>query len=112
MENEIEKISMVRFAEGGESSIEDVVVREFPLTIILNNQELVTMLCSPKDLNYLTVGFLVSEGLLSSKDEIKKITVDKQRGIVRLETREENAAANELVFKRFITSGCGRGASF
>ena len=89
-----------------------MVAREFPLTIILNNQELVTLLCSPKDLNYLAIGFLFSEGLLESKDEIKKIIVDDQRGVVRVETKDDKALANELIFKRLITSGCGRGASF
>ena len=112
MENDIETIPILRLTEEGRSNIEDVVAREFPLTIILNNQELVTLLCSPKDLNYLAIGFLFSEGLLGSKDEIRKITVDDQRGIVRVETNEDNVLANELVFKRFITSGCGRGASF
>ncbi len=112
MDNEIEKIPILRITEEGKSNIEDVVAREFPLTIILNNQELVTLLCSPKDLKYLAIGFLFSEGLLEGKDEIKKIIVDDQRGVVRVETDEDKAMANELVFKRFITSGCGRGASF
>jgi len=112
MENEIERIPILRLTEESRNSIEDVVAREFPLTIILNDQELVTLLCSPKDLRYLAIGFLFSEGLLSSKDEIKKIIIDEQRGVARVETKEGNALANELVFKRFITSGCGRGASF
>jgi FdhD protein len=112
MENEIEKIPIVRLTEtGGSNTEDDIVAREFPLTIILNNQELVTLLCSPSDFNYLAIGFLFSEGLLDSKDEIKKITVDDQRGIVRLETEEEKISTDE-VFRRFITSGCGRGATF
>jgi FdhD protein len=112
MENEIEKVSIFRVTEEGKSALEDVVAREFPLTIILNNQELVTLLCSPQDLKYLAVGFLFSEGLLNGKDEIKKITVDEQRGVARVDTTEDTALANELTFKRFIASGCGRGASF
>ena len=112
MENEVAKIPVLRLTGESSSKIEDVVARESPLTIILNNQELVTLLCSPKDLGYLAIGFLFSEGLLSSKDEIKKMMVDDQRGVVRVETEEDKALANELVFKRFITSGCGRGASF
>ena len=112
MENETEKIPILRLTEEGRSNIEDIVAREFPLTIVLNNQELVTLLCSPTDLNYLAIGFLVSEGLLRDKDEIKKIMVDDHRGVVRVETEDDKALANELVFKRFITSGCGRGASF
>ncbi len=112
MDSEIEKISILRVTEQGRSETEDVVVREFPLTIILNNEELVTLLCSPKDLNYLAIGFLFSEGLLESKEEIKKITVDDQRGVVRVETNKDKALAKELIFKRLITSGCGKGASF
>ncbi len=110
--DEVEHISILRLTEESRSTMDDVVAKEFPLTIIFNNQELVTLLCSPKDLKYLAIGFLFSEGLLNDKDEIKKITVDEQRGIVRVENGEEDALANELVFKRFITSGCGRGASF
>ena len=112
MENEIEKIPIWRLTEESRSNIEDVVAREFPLTIILNNQELVTLLCSPNDLKYLAIGFLFSEGLLTGKDEIKKIIVDDQRGVVRVETKDDNALANEFVFKRLVTSGCGRGVSF
>jgi FdhD protein len=112
MENEIERVSILRFTEEDASNIEDVVAREFPLTIILNNQELVTLLCSPKDLKYLAIGFLSSEGLIRSKEEIKKVLIDEQRGVVRVETREDKSPDSEIIFKRFITSGCGRGASF
>jgi len=112
MDSEIEKINVLRLTEDGRESIEDIVVREFPVTIILNNEELVTMLCSPKNLDYLTVGFLFSEGLLENRDEIKNVLVDENRGIVRVNTIEEKDFDNDFMFKRMITSGCGRGASF
>jgi len=112
MENEVVKIPVLRLTGESSSKIEDIVAREFPLTIILNNRELVTLLCSPKDLGYLAIGFLFSEGLLRSKVEIQKIMVDDQRGVARVETEGDDVLADELVFKRFITSGCGRGASF
>ncbi|MFC1934905.1 formate dehydrogenase accessory sulfurtransferase FdhD [Chloroflexota bacterium] len=108
----VEKLHIRRVAGRGEQDIEDVVIKELPLTIILNNKELVTLLCTPADLKYLAIGFLFSEGLLGSKDEIKKVTVDDQRGVVRVETGGDNEPAGELAFKRFITSGCGRGSSF
>ncbi len=69
------------------------------------------MLCSPKDLKYVTLGFLSSKGLIRNKDEIKKITVDDRSGVVRMETEQDKGSASELLFKRLITSGCGRGAS-
>lgn len=112
MDSEIRKVPVLRLTEEGQTEIEDVVAREFPLTIILNNQELVTLLCSPKDLEYLAVGFLFSEGLIESKEEIKKVFIDATRGVARVEIKGESALAGEMVFKRFITSGCGRGASF
>jgi len=112
MDNEIEKFPILKFTEGGSSSIEDEVVRESPLTIILNNQELATLLCSPTNLRYLAIGFLFSEGLLKSKDEIKKIIADDRWGVVRVETEGDEELASDALFKRFITSGCGRGASF
>ena len=108
----IEKFPILRVTEQGRSEEEDIITAEFALTIILNNQELVTLLCSPADLKYLAIGFLSSEGLLKSKDEIKKIVVDDQRGVVRVETEEDKGLASQLLFKRLITSGCGRGASF
>jgi FdhD protein len=108
----VERVPILRLTEVGKSSVDDVVVREFPLTIILNNEELVTLLCSPKNIDYLAVGFLSSEGLLKGKDDIKKITVDDRRGVVRVETEAEDKQVSELLFKRIITSGCGRGASF
>ncbi len=112
MTDSTEVVQIKRITREGSNDIEDILTREIPLTIILNNQELVTLLCSPSDLKYLAVGFLSSEGLLKGKDDIKKVLVDDQRGIVRVETGEDIDLANELLFKRMITSGCGRGASF
>jgi len=108
----IERFPILRITEQGRSQSQDTITKEFPLTIILNNQELVTLLCSPTDLKYLAIGFLSFEGLVKSKDEIKKIIVDDQRGVVRVETEEDKGLASQLLFKRLITSGCGRGASF
>ncbi len=107
-----EKFPVLRVTKEGESNIEEVVAREFPLTLILNNQELVTILCSPMDLKYLATGFLFSEGLLNSKDEIKKMTVDDQKGVVRLETVEDKGFAQDVLSKRMLTSGCGAGTTF
>ncbi|MFC1998232.1 formate dehydrogenase accessory sulfurtransferase FdhD [Chloroflexota bacterium] len=107
----VEKLNLQRFSHDGVEDIEDVVIKEAPITIILNNQELVTLLCSPVDLKYLAVGYLFSEGLLNDKNDIKKVAVDEDKGIVRVETVDELQPEGELMFKRLITSGCGRGAS-
>jgi FdhD protein len=110
--DETRGFNILRITEEATREIEDVVAREFPLTIILDNQELVTMLCTPKDLKYLAIGFLSSEGLIRQKGDIRKIILDDRRGVVRVETEGEKEEATELIFKRLITSGCGSGAAF
>src|SRR3972149_1897177 len=107
--NETRTIPVLQLTEEGRNRLEDVVARETPVTIVFNNQELVTLLSSPNDLNYLAVGFLFSEGLIKNKKDIEKLLVDDQKGVVRVETSEDTALAGESVFKRIITSGCGRG---
>jgi FdhD protein len=112
MMNNIEKLPIQYITKEGKGNAEDMVAKEFPLTVILNNQELVTLLCSPTDLEYLAIGFLFAEGLVRNKDEIKNITVDAQRGVARVVTKEIMEFTHELLFKRLITSACGRGAAF
>jgi len=108
----VERFPIQCVTEEGKRDTEDIVTKELPLTIIVNNEELVTMLCSPSDLDSLAIGFLFSEGLLKNKDEIKKITVDVQRGVVRVQTKPDSKLAGELSFKPLIASGGGKGASF
>ncbi len=109
--DEIVRTSVRRFKDDELQDYEDFVAREYPLTIILNDQELVTLLCTPSKLKQLAVGFLYSEGLLQSGDEIRNLTVDEPRGIARVST-DTGQVDSETMHKRFITSGCGRGASF
>ena len=109
--NEIERFPVSRFTPDGRRRVEETVAREFPLTIVLNDQELVTLLCSPGNLDYLAVGYLYSEGLLKDKGEIKKITADDRTGIVRLETAVVQKIAQDALPRRLITSGGGRGAA-
>jgi len=111
MMDEIKGLNIFRITEEGRREIEEVVAREFSLTIILDNQELVTLLCSPKDMNYLAIGFLSSEGLVKQKSDIKKIILDERRGVVHVETEGDKGVASELPFKRLITSGGGRGVA-
>ena len=86
--------------------------REFPLTIMLNSEQLVTVLCSPGELEALAVGFLFSEGIIKAREEITGLTLDAERGIVRIRTAEDKTADGKLFGKRVLTTGCGRGMAF
>ncbi|MBI2830275.1 MAG: formate dehydrogenase accessory sulfurtransferase FdhD [Chloroflexi bacterium] len=108
----IERVQIQRINPEGRQDMDDIVVREQPLTIVLNDQELVTLLSSPADMKYLAVGFLSSEGMLNDRSDIKRIAHDERRGIVWVETTNKTPLEPEVLHRRLITSGCGRGASF
>jgi len=94
MSQEIEKLSIIKVSEKGRSSQDDIVVRELPLTVILNKRELTTIPCSPSNLNYLAVGFLLASGLIAGKEAIKEIAVDERKGVVRVEAEETSRSTD------------------
>jgi len=111
----IVELPLLRITEKDRNEVTAPVTREYSLTVVLDGQELVNLLCTPRNLDYLAIGFLVSEGLVESKSEIKKLLVDEQKGTAWIETVEDRKIARDLLFKkRFITSGGGtvKGASF
>ncbi|MHB0976624.1 MAG: formate dehydrogenase accessory sulfurtransferase FdhD [Candidatus Aquicultorales bacterium] len=85
---------------------------ERPATIYVNETEIVTIQTSLEFLDELAVGFLVAEGLLAEREDLKKVTVDRDKGLVWVETGGSVDIAGKLVGKRFLTSGCGKGFSF
>ena len=97
-----------RVTKDDRQDTEDLVTKELPLSIMLNNRELATLLCSPLDLSYLAIGFIFSAGLLKSKDDVEKIIVDDQKGLVRVKTRKSKEPADRPPDKQLITSGGGR----
>lgn len=107
-----ESCPAIRYEKDCETKLEKPTAREYPLTIIFNGCQLVTMLCSPDSLQDLAVGFLSSEGFLLSKEDIKSITVDKTRGVVRVQTADNREITPDILSQRLISSGCGRGAAF
>ncbi|NLW91961.1 MAG: formate dehydrogenase accessory sulfurtransferase FdhD [Syntrophomonadaceae bacterium] len=84
------------------------VVCEEPLTVFLNNAELATMICSPSAYQELTVGFLISEGLLQKPEDLVEIRLQEEMGVIWVETAEPvPQTANFL--RRNIASCCGKG---
>ncbi|UCG63893.1 MAG: formate dehydrogenase accessory sulfurtransferase FdhD [Deltaproteobacteria bacterium] len=107
----LDKVPILRVIKESQKQVEDTVVTEFHLTIVLNNRELVTLLCSPAKLDFLTIGFLYSEGLINRKDIIKDIVLDPERGIMNVTTKEPIKSPKDILSRRIIASSGGKGAS-
>lgn len=98
-----------RFTEEGWSTVKANVPIERELTIKINLNEFVTILCTPIKLNFLVIGFLYSEGIISGMDDVIMLRVcdDETEVDVRLKSSDF-----ELPKKKRLTSGCGGGPSF
>ncbi|MEH7346455.1 formate dehydrogenase accessory sulfurtransferase FdhD [Bacillus sp. JJ1532] len=90
----------------------DEIVTEQPLTIMLNGQEFATMVCTPENLEELTIGFLASEGFIRQQDEIKTINIDESKGISYVDLHVPVTTSHEFHSKRFIGSCCGKSRQF
>lgn len=110
---DLTKVVRIIKVEGENSrEINDLVVREYPLTIFLNGNELVTLLCSPKALDLLVYGFLISEGIIQHKQEIEEIKVNEEEGVVDVFTTHQKDMTSYFTGTRMMTTGCGKGAVF
>ena len=104
------EIDILKINKDKKDNLKDIVIEEIPLTIYLNDKELLTLSCSPDNLKELCIGFLFSAGLIKKANEIRDIIVDNQKWIAHIAMK--NNDTSELLFKRLYTSGCGRGAIF
>jgi FdhD protein len=102
-------ISCDYFARGGWQKTSVSVPDEMSLTIYINAQELITIMCTPAKLNTLVLGFLYSEGIIRSIKDVASMRVCEEESLadVKLNTSDFKPPA-----KRTITSGCGGGTVF
>jgi FdhD protein len=107
----LDKFPILRATRDRIKEMEDIVVKEFHLTIILNDRELVTLLCSPEKLDSLAIGFLYSEGLINSRRDIKEIDLDVEGNLVRVATKKPQRFPRDILPKRLIGSSGGKGVS-
>lgn len=104
--------TIVRFHDDKWEETEDLVAVELPVTITLNGEEFATIVCTPADLEDLTVGFLASEGVIRSPEQINSLTVDQSKGFVYVETNVKQPVSQDFYMKRLIGSCCGKSRHF
>lgn len=87
------------------------IIAERPVTIFLNDKEIITLLATPEYLKELAVGFLLTEGWLREDKPVESIAEDPA-GTVRIKVKYRTPLAEKFFLKRTITSGCGRGVIY
>lgn len=91
--------------------VEVHVVHERPLTIFLNDQEIVTVMTIGDHPEYLAVGFLLNQNMLRPDDEITGIDHDEELDVVVVRTKRATDYQRKLE-RRIRTSGCAQGTVF
>ncbi|MGI9462009.1 MAG: formate dehydrogenase accessory sulfurtransferase FdhD [Alphaproteobacteria bacterium] len=86
-------------------------ISEKPLTIFLNSQEIITAMTIGDHPNYLAIGFLVNQKILTSDDAITAVEVDDELGVVVVRTKQPTHFEIKTK-KKIVTSGCGQGTVF
>ena len=87
------------------------VVMERPLTIYLNKQEVVTSMTVGDHPEWMAVGFLVNQGMLSKNDKITSIDLDWEAEVIVVRTEKETNYEDKMQ-KKIRTSGCAVGTMF
>src|SRR2546425_10286352 len=93
---------------GRVSEVAGDVVREQPLTIHVNGEKSLTLLCSPTMLEALVVGYLWMEKVIGGVDEIARVEVSAVDGRADVTLTRPVTLPTE----RILTSGCGGGITF
>ncbi|HYM31065.1 MAG TPA: formate dehydrogenase accessory sulfurtransferase FdhD [Candidatus Cybelea sp.] len=92
-------------------AIETRVPIERPLTLFLNGQEIVTMMTVGDYPDYLAVGYLLNQNMLSAADRIAGIDYDSEIDTVVVRTERQTNFEAKLK-KKTRTSGCAQGTVF
>ena len=84
------------------------VIEEIALTIYVNGQEFVSIMGTPLNQEWLAVGFLMNERIISSLDDIVDVRITKDGCCIDVWL----AYTIEKPSKMILTSGCGGGMIF
>ena len=120
--------------QGHVERVDGSVIGETKWTLYLNRRELVSFMCTPTKLHYLTLGFLHSENIIQSLDDIQQLRVYEDvnhsywyqpalglNGSISMRTCEESVGVIDVRVKgdpaqklgsRILTTGCTGGVTF
>jgi len=92
--------SITKVKKGKKFSFEDTLIREIKLDIVVNDEKIASLMATPVDQEALVVGYLMSENIITSVEDIKEVFL-KDDGM----TVEIVAKINDEAVQRLNTEG-------
>lgn len=111
MSNEkyLKRIIIDKVIDGKLIEKDDVVIDETRINIYLNGKKTISMMCIPKDQDAHAIGFLMSENVISSIEDVKNITIKNDGLDIYVEAKIDEKMLENLYKEKTLTSGCGGG---
>jgi FdhD protein len=101
---------------GKSKEITDYIAEEKPFYLLINTTFWATILCSPTDLQALSVGHFLSEGILKSTKEIEKVVFEESESTcyvkLKPEIKVEDRVKISRLHARIIHSACGENSDY
>jgi FdhD protein len=85
---------------------------ERDLTVYVDKRELVTLMTLGAHPEWLVLGYLRNQRLVSSLDAVASVTVDWEVGAAAVKTHSGIDRIEERTARRVVTTGCGQGTVF
>ena len=81
--NPIANTKIIKIKSFEKFDFDDTLVREARLNIFLNEKKVISLMATPTDEKALAIGYLISENLINSINEILDIKIDKDSELDR-----------------------------
>ena len=80
--------NITKIKKSEKTEVQDIVLIESPIDLYVNSKLLVNIICLPKDLKELVVGFLFSIGMINIIEDIKNIKIDELDNKILIELND------------------------
>jgi FdhD protein len=106
----VHPVRYAAYQAGTWQTVDGAVTQEALVRVHINGQELATLMCTPRHLDELVLGFLRAEGVIAGLQDVRQVVVCPNSSCVEvwLQAGVKLPAAS----RRIITSGCGGGLTF
>nr|MBF0221473.1 formate dehydrogenase accessory sulfurtransferase FdhD [Desulfobulbaceae bacterium] len=106
------ELPVIKLVNGHVEEVVDFIAVELAFALVVNGREIVSLMCTPTDMEAMAIGFLLSEGVIVGRDSLESVTVDEKRYWVSVKLKNLPSDWSERLNKKTITSGCGQGVTF
>ena len=100
-----------KLIENEAHEVEDVTIEEARLNLFLNGEKAISMMTIPKDQDAHAIGFLMSENVISSVDDIEELKVSDDGLRVDVKAKIDENSLQNLYKEKTLVSGCGGGVT-